>query len=90
MANHVIPKSISRLQKPKEDIERIKKLYINWKSDEITQLVLEGYIKDLKQLVVEDEKENWTTWFQTKWNRAKRLGNRETIRKIISDLGGHV
>jgi hypothetical protein len=37
-------------------------------------------------MVQEDEKSGFSSWFQTKWNRAKNLGKREVLRKLTKDL----
>ena len=48
---------------------------------------LQTYLQqEVDRLVMEDEKGSFTTFFQTKWNRAKNLGKREVLRKLIKDL----
>lgn len=84
MALHKIPEFIA--VQPKAEKERLMKLYINWKNNEITELMAQHYEKKLDKLLSEEEKESPVSWFQSKWSRVKRIGRREILRKILSDL----
>ena len=56
------------------------------KGYECIELMKEHMEQELDRLVLEDEKSSFTTWFQTKWSNAKRLGRREQLRSTIKDL----
>lgn len=84
MAKHKIPSFLTPLDK--ETKAEVMKEWItvsNSRSLEHLQTYLQ---QEVDRLVMEDEKGSFTTFFQTKWNRAKNLGKREVLRKLIKDL----
>ena len=84
MAKHKIPSFLTPLDK--ETKAEVMKEWItvsNSRSLEHLQAYLQ---QEVDRLVMEDEKGSFTTFFQTKWNRAKNLGKREVLRKLIKDL----
>lgn len=84
MAKHRIPSFISPLPNEKKEIVMKEWLQVS-RSHTVEQLA--NYLQqEVDRLVREDEKSSFTTWFQTKWNRAKNLGKREVLRKLIKDL----
>ena len=58
----------------------------SWKSWEVSQYLVEHLEGELDRLIQEDEKSSFSTWFQTRWSKAKRLGRREQLRQLIRDL----
>ena len=84
MAKYRIPSFITPLDKEKKEVVMKEWLHVR-KSHSVEQLA--SYLQqEVDRLVREDEKASFTTWFQTKWNRAKNLGKREVLRKLIKDL----
>lgn len=81
---HKVPAFLSAL--PQKEKARLMKQYIQWKKWEISDLMVKHYQKQLDRLLEEDEKLSPLSWFQWKWEKAKRLGQRSALRKIISDL----
>lgn len=84
MAQHRIPEFLLHL--PREEQARLMKRYRTWKSDEVAEIMVSHYQKKLDQLFLEEERESPLSWFDSKWKRVKRLGQRETLRKLINDL----
>ena len=79
-----VPSFLHKLPKTKK-IELLKQ----WKTlqgYECIDLMLEYYETELEKSISRDEKDNFPSWFQTKWSRAKRLGKRLVYRQIIKDL----
>ncbi len=57
-----------------------------WKTNTVTNELRDFLEGELTKLTTEDEKDNFSTLFQTKWQRAKRLGKREQLRNLLKDL----
>ncbi len=57
-----------------------------WKTNKVTNELRDFLEGELTKLITEDEKDNFSTLFQTKWQRAKRLGKREQLRNLLKDL----
>ena len=70
----------------KEKKEEMMKQYKSWKTWEVAELLKEYLTNELDQLIKEDERDSFSTYFQTRWSKAKRLGRREQIRQLIKDL----
>lgn len=64
--------------------ELLKKLEL-YKDDKITKAIKNYLEKTSKELDLEDEKV-FSTWFETKYRRAQRIGRKKQIRHIINDL----
>jgi len=79
-----IPVFLTCLEREKK-LEMMKQLK-SWKSWEVSQYLLEHLEGELDRLIQEDEKSSFSTWFQTRWSKAKRLGRREQLRQLIRDL----
>ena len=86
MAKIAIPDFIAKNHPSIEEKQRLMKQYTQWRKWEIAEIMVSHYEKQLDQLVQEDEKFTPLSWFQSKWNRARTLGKREILRKIIKDL----
>lgn len=83
MSNIRIPSFLTKLDKQHK--VRLLKQWSTLKGYECIDLLKEHLEDELDKLVIEDERSS-ATWFQTKWGRAKRLGRREQLRKLIKDL----
>lgn len=81
---HKVPAFLSAL--PKAEKARLMKQYIQWKKWEISDLMVKHYQKHIDRLLEEEEKSSPLSWFQFKWEKAKRIGQRIAFRKIINDL----
>jgi len=57
-----------------------------WKTNKVTNELRDFLEGELTKLITEDEKDNFSTLFQTKWQQAKRLGKREQLRNLLKDL----
>lgn len=79
-----IPSFLTKLDK--EEKQEMMKEYMQWKLQFCTEYLAKYLEDELERLVLEDEKRDYTTWFQTKWSKAKALGKREVLRHIIKDL----
>ena len=79
-----VPSFLTSLDKEKK--EEMMKQYKSWKALEIAELLKEHLTNELDQLIKEDERDSFSTYFQTRWSKAKRLGRREQIRQLIKDL----
>jgi len=79
-----IPAFLTCLEREKK-LEMMKQLK-SWKSWEVSQYLVEHLEGELDRLIQEDEKSSFSTWFQTRWSKAKRLGRREQLRQLIRDL----
>lgn len=86
MAKHKIPKFLSPL--PKEDKDRLMKDWIHVKDMEVIERYVSHLEGELDQLLREEERNSPISWFEFKWNKAKRIGHRLALRKQISDLKG--
>ena len=84
MSNIRVPSFLTKLDKEKK-VEMIKQ-WSTLKGYECIDLMKEHMEDELNSLIQEDEKSSYTTWFQTKWGSAKRLGRREQLRNTIKDL----
>ena len=84
MANIRVPSFLTKL-----DSEYKKEMMIqfkSWKAWAVSEHLVSHLQEELDRLIKEDEKDTFTTWFQTRWSRAKRLGKREQLRQLIKDL----
>ena len=79
-----IPRFLTSLDKEKK--QEIMKQFKSWKTWEVADLLRAHLQSELDQLILEDEKDSFSTWFQTRWSKAKRLGKREQLRQLIKDL----
>ena len=86
MAKHRIPSFITSLDKGTK--ETVMKEWLSVSRSHSIEHLTNYLQQEVDRLVREDEKGSFTTFFQTKWNRAKNLGKREVLRKIIKDLTG--
>ena len=84
MANIRIPSFLTGLDK-EEKLEMLDQ-WQTLKGYKCIELLKAHMERELVKLVLEDEKSSFTTWFQTKWGSAKRLGRREQLRNVIKDL----
>jgi len=84
LSNIRVPSFLTKLDKEKK-LEMIKQ-WSTLKGYECIDLMKEHMEQELDALILEDEKSSFTTWFQTKWGSAKRLGRREQLRNTIKDL----
>ena len=83
MSSVRVPSFLTKLDKDRK-VELIKQ-WSTLKGYECFDLLKAHLEGELSKLIEEDEKSS-STWFQTKWGRAKRLGRREQLRKMIKDL----
>lgn len=84
MAAVRVPSFLTRLDQEKKT--ELMQLYKQWKSDPVAELMVEHLENELTKLTIEDEKDSPFSWFQSRWNTAKRLGKRDAIRHLIKDL----
>jgi len=84
MSETRIPTFLHKLPKP-EKIEMLKQ-WQTLQGYRCIDLMQEYYENELEKSISQDEKDNFISWFQTKWSRAKRLGKRQVYRQIIKDL----
>lgn len=84
MAQIRIPSFLTKLDKERK-VELMKE-YQQWKEWEVTELLKQQLQDELDQLIQQDEKNSFSTWFETRWMKAKRLGKREVIRQLLKDL----
>tara|TARA_R110002096_G_scaffold163951_3_gene331553 strand:+ start:4882 stop:5136 length:255 start_codon:yes stop_codon:yes gene_type:complete len=78
-----VPSFLTKIDKAHK-VELIRQ-WSTLKGYECIDLLKESLEQELDKLIEEDERSS-ATWFQTKWGRAKRLGRREQLRKMIKDL----
>lgn len=79
-----IPSFLTKLDKELKQDLMLK--YKRWKNNEVTNELRDFLEGELTKLTIEDERDNFSTLFQTKWQRAKRLGKREQLRNLLKDL----
>ena len=84
MAQVRIPSFLTKLD-PEQKKEMMQQ-YSSWKRWGVAELMVKHLEDELTKLILEDEKDSPLSWFQSRWNRAKRLGKREAIRHLIKDL----
>ncbi len=84
MAKVRIPTFLTRLDQ-EEKVEMMKQ-YQSWKTWKVAEYMVDHLQAELDRLIQEDEKGSPISWFQTRWSKAKRLGKREQIRRLIKDL----
>lgn len=84
MAIHKVPEFLSVL--PKAEKERLMKQYVQWKKWEISELFVKHLERKLDKLALEDDKFSPASWFEFKWKKAERKGQRLELRKLINDL----
>ena len=70
---------------PKDQIGEEMTKYAGWVHQDVTEYLEQHLQKKLDKLITEEEKDSPLSWFQCKYNRAKRLGQREAIRAILKD-----
>ncbi len=83
MSSIRVPSFLTKIDKAHK-VELIRQ-WSTLKGYECIDLLKESLEQELDKLIEEDERSS-ATWFQTKWGRAKRLGRREQLRKMIKDL----
>ena len=74
------------VKKDKEEKARLMKQYLQWKQEEVTELLVQNLQGKLDQLIKEDERDTFLSKFQTNSCRAKRLGRRQELRELLKDL----
>jgi len=74
------------VKKDKESKERLMKQYLSWKKWEVSELLAKSLQDELDKLIEEDEKQDFSSEFQTSRKQAFRLGKREQLRHLIKDL----
>lgn len=84
MAKHRIPSFLTTLDK--ETKTEVMKEWITVSNSRSLEYLRAYLQQEVERLVQEDEKSGFSSWFQTKWNRAKNLGKREVLRKLTKDL----
>ena len=84
MSNVRVPSFLTHLDK--EEKREMIKQWSSLKGYRCIDLMQEHLENQLDQLIIEDEKSSYYSWFQTKWSNAKRLGRREQLRLLIKDL----
>lgn len=84
MAKHRIPSFLTTLDK--ETKAEVMKEWITVSNSRSLEYLRTHLQQEVERLVQEDEKSGFSSWFQTKWNRAKNLGKREVLRKLTKDL----
>ena len=83
MSSVRVPSFLTRLDKDRK-VELIKQ-WSTLKGYECIDLMKAHYEGELEKLIAEDERP-MSSWFQTKWTKAQRLGRREQLRIMIKDL----
>ena len=84
MTDIKVPSFLTHLDR--EEKREMIKQWSTLKGYRCIDLMQEHLEKQLDQLIIEDEKSSYYSWFQTKWSGAKRLGRREQLRLLIKDL----
>jgi len=84
MANIRVPSFLTKLDK--EEKTEMMKQFKSWKAWTVSEYLVTHLQEELDRLIVEDERDTFLSWFQTRWSRAKRLGKREQLRQLIKDL----
>lgn len=79
-----VPSFLTGLDKSHK-VDMIKE-YQQWREWEVAELLREHLALELDRLIQEDEKHNFSSWFETRWTKAKRLGKRDAIRQLLKDL----
>lgn len=79
-----VPSFLTKLDREKK-IEMMKQ-FKSWNAWEVADLLREHLESELDRLIQEDEKNNFSSWFETRWTKAKRLGKRDAIRQLLKDL----
>jgi len=80
-----VPSFLTKLDK--EEKREVMKEYMLWKEQYCTTYLVKQLEGELEKLTIEEEKHNFSSYFETRWARAKRLGSRATLRHILKDLG---
>jgi len=57
-----------------------------WKNWDINELLVKHLEDALESLIRQDETESFSSYFETRWAKAKRLGKREAIRNLLKNL----
>lgn len=84
MAQVRVPSFLTRLDQEKK--AEMMKQYKAWKAWEVAEHLKTHLQNELDKLIQEEEQSSFTTWFQTRWSKAKSLGRREQLRQLIKDL----
>lgn len=84
MAKIIVPPFLQKVDaeiKPK--MIKQHKIWKNWDCNELLIKYLED---ELEALVRQDELDSFSSYFETKWAKAKRLGKRDAIRSLLKNL----
>lgn len=79
-----IPSFLTKLDQA-EKVDMMKQLK-SWKAWAVSEYLVKHLEDELDRLIKEDERDSFSSYFQTRWSRAKRLGRREQLRQLIRDL----
>jgi hypothetical protein len=79
-----VPSFLTHLDKNEK--RELMKEYILWKKQHCTEYLIVKLEDELNKLILEDEKNNFSSWFETRWTKAQRLGKRAALRQILKDL----
>jgi len=79
-----IPSFLTKLDQA-EKVDMMKQLK-SWKAWAVSEHLVKHLEDELDRLIKEDERDSFSSYFQTRWSRAKRLGRREQLRQLIRDL----
>jgi len=81
-----VPSFLTKLDK--EEKKEMMIGYMQWKKHPVAESLVKYLEGELERLTLEDEKNSFSSWFQTRWNLSSRLGKRQVIRAILKDLTG--
>jgi len=84
MAQVRIPSFLTHLDKSEK--EQMMKQLKSWKGWAVAEHLNKFLKKELDRLIMEDEKEDYKSEFQTSRKQAFRLGRRDELRRLIKDL----
>jgi hypothetical protein len=79
-----VPSFLTKVDK--EEKQDLMKEYVLWKKQHCTEYLVKKLEDELDKLIIDEEKNNFSSYFETRWARAKRLGSRATLRHILKDL----
>jgi len=79
-----VPSFLTKVDKAEK--EELMKEYMQWKESDCTLYLASKLESELDKLVTEDEKNSFSSYFQTRWNRAMNLGKRSIYRQLLKDL----
>lgn len=84
MAKIRIPSFLTKLDQA-EKTDMMKQLK-SWKAWAVSEYLVQHLESKLDRLIIEDEKEDFLSKFQTNSHKAKRLGRRQELRELLKDL----